>query len=192
MPPDGFSGGDRLTARLAAIGERLGGGPQVRVGFLEGATYPDGTSVAYVASIQEFGATIRREPGTVTIYRKIKGGKFLRGGRFVKKAASNFATDHAHGAYTIRIPPRPFFRNMIAAKAREWPAAIAKQLKAQDYDAIRTLDIVGEAIGGQLQASIKALTSPPLAASTIAKKGFDKPLIDHAVMLRSVGHEVTT
>jgi hypothetical protein len=29
---------------------------KLNVGFLDGATYPDGTSVAYVASIHEFGA----------------------------------------------------------------------------------------------------------------------------------------
>jgi hypothetical protein len=192
MPSDGFSGGDKLNATLNGIAARAGGNPEVRVGFLEGAMYPNGTSVAYVAAINEFGATIQREPGAVTIYRKVKGGKFLRGGRFVKKAQSNFATDHAHDAYTIHIPPRPFFRNMIAAKSREWPAAIATQLRAKDYDARAALDVVGEAIGGQLQASIKALTSPPNAPSTIQRKGFDDPLIDTGYMWRKVDHEVTT
>lgn len=56
-PPDGtsFSGGARLNARLAAIAKKLGGRPVVRVGFLENATYPDGSGVAAVAAMNEFG-----------------------------------------------------------------------------------------------------------------------------------------
>ena len=193
MPPDGFSGGDRLNAALDRIIERTRGAPAVKVGFLSDATYPDGTSVAYIAATQEFGATIQRKAGEVLIYRKIsKSGKFLRGGKFVKKAQPNFETKHSHEAYTITIPPRPFFRSMIADKGPTWPAAIAKQLKAHDYDAAATLDVVGTGIGGQLVASIKKLTSPPLAASTVRKKGFAKPLIDTGDMWRAVNHEVVT
>jgi hypothetical protein len=50
------SGGDKLAAKLAEIAARLGQNPEVHVGFLENATYPNGTPVAMVAAIQEFGA----------------------------------------------------------------------------------------------------------------------------------------
>jgi hypothetical protein len=193
---DAISGGDKLQAYLAKIAGNVGattGGPTVRVGFLSGKTYPDGTPVAYIAAIQEFGATIQRQAGSVTIYRKKSAsGKFLRGGQFVKKAKANFTSTHAHGSYTITIPPRPFFRRMIAAKSHEWPAGIATQLKAKDYDGPAALDVVGAAIAGQLVESIKTLTDPPLAASTIRRKKFAKPLIDTGDMWRAVGHEVTT
>jgi hypothetical protein len=92
---------------------------------------------------------------------------------------------------TARAPPRPFFRNMIRAKSASWPAAIAANLVANNYDVARSLDDVGEAIKGQLQMSIRELTSPPLAASTIARKGFDKPLIETGHMLNSVDYVVT-
>lgn len=92
---------------------------------------------------------------------------------------------------TRRMPPRPYFRNMIAQRSASWPAAIAVNLKANNYDAERSLDDVGEAIAGQLQMSIRDLTSPPLSPFTIAKKGFDKPLIETGHMLNSVGYEVT-
>jgi len=49
---------------------------------------------------------------------------------------------------------------------------------------------MGELIQGELQGSIRDLTSPALAASTVRAKGFDKPLIDSGVMLRSVDFEV--
>jgi hypothetical protein len=193
---DAMNGGDKLQAYLAKIAGNVapsGVGPTVRVGFLEGKIYPDGTPVAYIAAIQEFGATIQRQTGSVTIYRKKSAsGKFLRGGRFVKKSKATFTSTHAHGAYTITIPPRPFFRRMIAAKSQEWPAGVATQLKAKDYDGVAALDVVGAAIAGQLVESIKTLTDPPLAASTIRKKKFAKPLIDTGDMWRAVDHEVTT
>lgn len=51
-----LKGGDKLTAHLAELSKKLAKGGTLRVGFLEGSTYPDGTSVPLVASIQEFGA----------------------------------------------------------------------------------------------------------------------------------------
>jgi hypothetical protein len=145
--PD-ISGGDKLQAALDKIARKLKKGGTVKVGFLEGATYPDGTSVPLVAAINEFGAPSRGQP------------------------------------------PRPFFRNMIAAKSGEWPKAIEGLLIANDYDARRTLELTGAAIAGQLRQSIVDLVDPPLAPSTIARKGSSKPLIDTGVMLQSVDFEV--
>ena len=204
-----LTGGDKLMAALAEIDARLGNagtGPSVRVGFLSDAFYPDGTSVAAVAAWNEFGSTINRAAGKVTVFRKVAaaGTHFLRNGRFVKQREANFSSTHAHGAYTITIPPRPFFRNMIKEKAKSWPDEIAKLLKANKFDAAKTLKGMGDLIKGQLQSSIIALTSPPLAASTIRAKsrgrvtkiagvlGPAKPLIWTGEMLRRVDYEVST
>lgn len=51
-----LTGGDELERRLAALSSRVAKGGTLRVGFLEGATYPDGTSVAMVAATNNFGA----------------------------------------------------------------------------------------------------------------------------------------
>lgn len=91
---------------------------------------------------------------------------------------------------TATAPPRPFFRNMIRAKQGEWPAAIAGLLKANGYDVEKTLNITGAAIAGQLKQSIIDTNSPPLAASTIKRKGFAKPLIFTSHMINSVDYEV--
>jgi hypothetical protein len=50
-------GGQKLSKVLAQISERAGGrsGAHVKVGYLAGATYPDGTPVAQNAFWQEFG-----------------------------------------------------------------------------------------------------------------------------------------
>jgi hypothetical protein len=49
-------GGDRLDAYLAKLAKKVARKGHVRVGFLEGATYPDGAPVAEIAAIQNFGA----------------------------------------------------------------------------------------------------------------------------------------
>jgi len=135
----------RLAAKLAKIVQSTDGHPRVSVGFLRDATYPDGTSVAMVATVNEFGGS---------------------------------------------GPPRPFFRLMVAEKSGAWPEAVRLNLKATDYDAHKTLDRMGQGIKAQLQDSIKTLTDPPLAPSTIKRKGFAKPLIDTSVMLNSVDYRV--
>lgn len=50
------SGGDKLDKALDEIARKLSKGGKVRVGFINGATYPDGTPVAMVAAIQNYGA----------------------------------------------------------------------------------------------------------------------------------------
>lgn len=50
-----LSGGDKLEKALAAIAQKAGAAGTLRVGFLEGSTYPDGTPVPLVAAINEYG-----------------------------------------------------------------------------------------------------------------------------------------
>jgi hypothetical protein len=139
---------NKLADKLARIVRSTQGLPRVSVGFLRDATYPDGTSVALVAAVNEFGAPSRGQP------------------------------------------PRPFFRLMVANNSDTWPDAVAKNMLATDYDAHKTLDRVGQGIKGQLQQSIRDLTEPPLAPSTVQRKGFDKPLIDSGVMISAVDYRV--
>lgn len=142
-----ISGGDKLEAALLRIAAQLGDGATLRVGFLEGATYPDGTPVAAVAAFQDFG--------------------------------------------TRSIPPRPFFRNMVRRRSGGWPNGIATQLRQTGYNVTRTLELTGSVIQGQLKQSIIETNAPPLAPSTIRRKGFAKPLIETSHMINSVDYEVT-
>lgn len=52
----GLSGGAGAQAYLAGLAKKIEDAGLLRVGFLEGATYPDGTTVAEVAAKNEFGA----------------------------------------------------------------------------------------------------------------------------------------
>lgn len=143
-----FSGGEKLKAKLEELAKKVSTPGTLRVGFLGNATYPDGTSVALVATINEYGAPSRGQP------------------------------------------PRPYFRRMIAAKSPGWGKSLENLLKSTDYDTEQSLKLMGTGIKQQLQASIRELVSPPLAASTVAAKKFDKPLINTGHMLNSVDFEV--
>ena len=93
---------------------------------------------------------------------------------------------------TSRAPMRPFIRNMIASKSPRWGYALGQQLRATDYDSEAALARMGEGIKDQMVKSIVDFKDPPNAAYTIAKKGFNKPLIDTGVMQRSVDYQVVT
>lgn len=94
------------------------------------------------------------------------------------------------GAPAAGIPARPYFRGMIEKHQSEWPGQLGKVLVVQDYDATAALGLMGLKIAGELVQSIKDLTSPPLAPETVARKGFDKPLIDNGDMWKGVASEV--
>ena len=75
------------------------------------------------------------------------------------------------GAPSRGIPPRPYFRTMIAAKSPEWPDAIAGVLKSSDFDAAKALNFVGDQIAEQLKQSIIDTNSPALSPVTIMLRG---------------------
>lgn len=184
-------GGEKLSRKLDEVGRKLGNPRSVRAGFLEKATYPNGTPVAMVAAIQNFGATIQRQSGQVTIYRKLKKDfTFAKGGKFVKRKVSNFATIHKVGAYTIIIPPRPFFTNMITQNRAKWPDMILALLKRTGGDAAKALQLMGMELAKEIKQSIRDTNEPALAASTIRRKGHTKPLIASGHMFNSVDYEV--
>lgn len=91
---------------------------------------------------------------------------------------------------TISTPERPFFRDMIEKKSPRWGVSLGNILRKNNYDAERSLALMGEGIAGQLRQSITNWTSPPNAKRTIQRKGFNKPLIDTSLMLRSIDYQV--
>lgn len=149
-----LSGGDKLQKRLDELAKRLNKKGVLRVGFLEDATYPDGTSVASVAAFNEYGRTV-----------KSKDGDYFQ-------------------------MPRPFFRDMIRAKSGKWPTVLGELIAINDGDTEKALKLMGEGIRGQLQKAIQTYNGPPLAQSTIDRKGFDKQLVDTSVMVNSVDYQV--
>ncbi|MEK7888229.1 hypothetical protein AAB992_14010 [Burkholderia contaminans] len=188
-----LSGGDRLAAALREIAAKLDTSDMLEVGFMEGATEANGVPVPFVAWINEFGGTVTVPAHETAIHRaiNIQTGEFQRSGRFVRREQANFETTHTVPEYTVTIPPRPYFRTMIANEHGHWGSDLGKILVANDYDVPRSLDQLGEDIAGALVQSIRDFKDPPNARSTIAKKGFDAPLIESSTMVNSVTHRVT-
>jgi hypothetical protein len=108
------------------------------------------------------------------------------------KPVAMIAAIQNFGAPRAGIPPRPFFSDMVRKKSPEWPAAIGALLVRHKYDAARVMQITGEAIAGQLRQSIIETNEPPLAESTVKRKGFSKPLVHTGFMLNSVDYEIKT
>lgn len=186
-----FSGGEALEAKLREIADKVGKAKTVNVGFMAGATYPDGTPVAYIAYVNEYGGTAKVPEHDVTVNRSIKAdGTFNQNGRFVRAEKANFSTVHKVEAYTVKTPARPFFRGMIQKNKGDWPADLGKIIKATNYDSTAALGLLGKHISEQLQESIRDFASPSNADSTVANKGFDKPLIETSHMLNSVDSEI--
>ena len=143
-------GGDRLEAALRKLVSHLDRPATLRVGFLEGSTYPDKdhTPTALVAAFNEFG--------------------------------------------TSRAPPRPFFRRMVRLGQGHWAADLGRYLSQNDLDPQRALGLMGLQLQGELVQSITDQVYAPLAASTIARKGFDTTLTDTPHMKMSVNSEIKT
>lgn len=87
------------------------------------------------------------------------------------KPVAMIAAIQEFGAPSRNIPPRPFFRTMIAAHAKEWPKLIAKQLPVNGYKVQPTLAQLGTEVQGELQQSIRDLTSPALSPITVMLRG---------------------
>lgn len=175
-----FTGGEKLKAYLAKLSEQVSRPGTLRVGFLEGATYPAGSAKALKARYKKRKAAgaIKGDEGEMSVPMVAALNEF--GGMVKSKSGSYYRL------------PRPFFRRMIAAKSTEWGTSLAEILKVNDCNTRKSLLLMGEGIKAQLVESINELVSPPLAPSTVAAKGFDKPLIDSGHMLASVDYDVKT
>lgn len=86
-----ISGGAGVEKALLDIAKRIDKAGTLRVGFLEGATYPDGTSVPMVAAIQNFGAPAAGIPARPFFSNVVASGKETWGDDIAKIAK---ATDY--------------------------------------------------------------------------------------------------
>ena len=186
-----MTGGDKLQAFLQGYAERVTRAHEVSIGFLEGATYPDGTTVATIAAIQEFGGTIRIPAHMVTMFRAVDAnGNFKPGASARKTEHATHEAQYEVPEHTVTIPARPFFRQMIAKNSATWGDEAAALLREQDGDMTVTLGLMGNLIASQLRDSILEFTDPSLAPATVRRKGFSKPLIETSHMLNSVDYVV--
>jgi len=162
----------------------------------------DGSPItnAELAYIHTFGGAIQVPAHQTTIYRLIDNeGDFLKGGRFVRKSISNYATTDIVPAHTVHIPPRAFLEEGIRDNQDEINKFLGKAAQAAlngDQSAvINNLHAAG--LSGQNGARNKILTGPfiPLAKSTIRNRlargrTGTKPLNDSGGLRNSITYVI--
>lgn len=161
-----FSGGKRFEAKLKELTKQVSKPGVLKVGFMGGATYPDGTSVPFVAFMNEFGAPSRGQPPR-PFFRRMIAAKSPSWG----KSLENLLKSNNYDAPT-------------ALKAMG--VGISQQLQAS----------IREFLSPPLAASTIAVKSAGQSAkgkATVAKyaiAGPAKPLIDTGLMLKSVTFKI--
>lgn len=185
----------RNPKAFAEIANRLKSldGTSAKAGWFETSKYENGTPVAYVAAIQEYGAHINHPGGTPY---KIVNGKAV----FVRKDSPEAASLPVTKPHPIVIPPRPFMRPTVVRETQNWLKYLAQGAKAVLNGKIAA-PVVMEAIGLRAAADIaKSITlvfSPPLKRGTIRARMrarsdqktvglLDKPLLDSGKMYEEI------
>lgn len=176
-----LKGGASFRAVLTKMAAKLSKSNTVRIGFLEGSTEPDGTSIPMIAAIQEFGAPKAHIPPR----------PFFR--NMIHEKSPEWPDEIAHNLkatdYNIPVTLDRMGQG-IAGQLQESiintfepplsPVTVMlRGMKSHDQSLVVTRKTVEEA-----RARVKAgLTN--YGAST-------KPLIDSGNLLNAVGYEVKT
>lgn len=174
-----IEGGDKLKAELERIAKNLKKGAAVEVGFLEGATYPDGTSVPMVAAIQEFGAPKVGIPAR-PFFRNMIADKSGEWGPALSRILPSVDYDAAKALDLMGEGIEGELRDSII-DTTEPPLSettlMLRKMRSEDPSLVVTGKTVGEA-AARVHAGESAA-----GVST-------KPLIDTGHMLNSVAHKV--
>lgn len=159
-------GGLKLDIALRALEKKITSGGVLRMGFLEGARYPERTNARFLKAVGS--------KATPTVVPSIP----------IAQAA--FWNEYG----TSRTPARPAFRTTIAKKSKGWGDKLGKAIIATDYDGRKALAMLGQDMRDDLENAIAQWSSPANSALTVKIKGFDKPLVDSGDMQRAPDYEV--
>ncbi len=171
-----------LDKALAEISKRIGEfqGKTAQAGFFPGTAYPDGTPVAYVAAIQEYGAgkTPPRHPirSAIEQYKSQWRDDLGRGVKAViegsvtseavlQQVGGAMASDIQTSISEVTDPPLSPITVMLRGMRRNDPGLV----------------VTGKTVGEAAQRVADGETN--YGAS-------DKPLIDSGLLLASVTHKV--
>jgi len=90
---------------------------------------------------------------------------------------------------TRTSPVRAFFRTTVSEQKKNWVLSVQNLMKMHN-DPKQVMGLIGVHMQEQIVQSINTWSDPPNSAYTIAKKGFDKPLVETGVLMRSIKSEV--
>ena len=90
---------------------------------------------------------------------------------------------------TKTSPVRAFFRTTVSDQKKNWVLSVQNLMKMHNNPQ-QVMGLIGEHIKGNIVESIATWSDPPNSAYTVAKKGFQKPLVWSGQMMRSISFEV--
>lgn len=174
-----IKGGEKLEAELNRIAKSLGQGGVLKVGFLEGATYPDGTPVALAAALNNFGT--RTAPARPFFTNMVTDKSPEWPGRLeaslkatdyntalsLQHMGAGIAADLQQSIFDTNSPPLSPITVML------------RGMKSNDQDLVVTGKTVGEAARRVRDGETNYGAS-------------DKPLVESGHMANSVDYEVQT
>lgn len=151
------------------------GNASVKAGFFKTATEADGTPVASIAAVQEFGAVVRGRAGHTIV---IPPRPFLR------------QTVATHRSAWVRLLAQEL-KTSLRTPNRAGDAQHALQTLVQRLSTPKqALTTVGKAMQTDITQTIHQTHTPPNAPATIRHKGFDKPLVETGTLQNSVTFQV--
>lgn len=174
-----ITGGKNVQATLKKLASQIERGKALNVGFLENATYPDGTPVAMVAAIQNFGAPGRSIPArpffTNMVSNKAPGwadtlATVLRATDYDTRAALAMMGEGIKGQLQEAI-------KNTNAPALSQITLMLRKMRSED----QSLEVTGATVG---EAARRVAAGESTAGVST------KPLNDTAHMQNSVDYEV--
>lgn len=159
-------GGKKLTLALQAIEKKITNAGVLRMGFLEGAKYPQRTNARFLKAVGS--------KATPTVQPAL--------------SIAQVAFWDEYGTRTS--PSRPAFRTTIQKQSPTWGHKLGQALIATNYDGQKSLALLGQSMRDDLENEIAQWTTPGNAPLTIKIKGFDKPLVDSGDMQRAPDYQV--
>jgi hypothetical protein len=174
-----ITGGKNVQETLKRIAALIEKGKGVNVGFLEDATYPDGTKVAMVAAIQNFGAPGRSIPARPFFTNMVSNKAPTWGAAFAKLLkANNYDT---HAALAMMGEGIKGQLQQAIKDTNEPPLSqitlMLRKMRSED----QSLEVTGAVVG---EAARRVAAGESTAGVST------KPLNDTAHMQNSVDYEV--
>ena len=90
---------------------------------------------------------------------------------------------------TRTADPRPFFRTTVWENKKNWVLSVQNLMKQHDNPQ-QVMGLIGEHMKGNIVQGLVSFSDPKNADSTERAKGFNNPLIDKGILMRSISFEV--
>ncbi|WP_212376950.1 hypothetical protein [Acetobacter persici] len=163
--------------------------PSVKAGFFKTATEADGTPVASIAAVQEFGAVVQGRGGHPIV---IPPRPFLR--QTIARCRNAWVRQLADA---LRVS----LRTRAGTSSGGAGATQSSSESLQNFNTfLRTLTArastsqaltaVGHSMQADITDTIRQTHTPPNAPSTVRHKGFDNPLVETGTLQNSVSFQV--